>query len=177
MIITKITGNQTVGFGLTHGKPAIAWAQFDKNSSPDRSNLLRASGRQHVTTAVEHPDRGVLVGQEAVVPRGLTRLYVLSTTPQSYVPIELTAHHMQEVMNTPQPTLSGPSWLEAFRAGLHMTMDQLSGRRPRPCCSSEAPAGCNPCLISLSRSSGRSGYCRGWSPTSLWGTGSRLPDA
>jgi hypothetical protein len=57
-------------------------------------------------------------------------LYVL-VTPQRkvYIPIELSAEDMDEVLRTPQPALDGQSWLEAFRADIVLAAESM-GRAP-----------------------------------------------
>jgi hypothetical protein len=72
--MSNVTDITLVGFDLGHGETALAVANAAKTTPPNFLDLPGASGRQHVTAVAEHPTRGVLVGEAALVPRDVTSL-------------------------------------------------------------------------------------------------------
>jgi len=82
--MTDASDPVVVGFDLGHGETALALTHARKTTAPTVLELTGASGngRQHITAVGEHPDRGVLLGEEAVEARGVTSLFLAFKSPQ-----------------------------------------------------------------------------------------------
>jgi hypothetical protein len=65
-----------VGFDFGHGETALATAHTGKLTAPAVLTLPGSTRKQHITAVAEHPQRGVLVGEEAWSARGTTSFYL-----------------------------------------------------------------------------------------------------
>jgi hypothetical protein len=71
-----------VGFDLGHGETALSKVQVRDDAPPQAIDLPGSvSGRQHVTAIAQHPQRGLLVGENAITP-GVTYLALAFKSPQ-----------------------------------------------------------------------------------------------
>jgi molecular chaperone DnaK (HSP70) len=65
---------ETVGFDLGHGETAVARAVIEVNAPPE---MLEIHGRKTQITALGlHPEKGVIVGEQALTMPGVTQLQV-----------------------------------------------------------------------------------------------------
>lgn len=65
-----------VGFDFGHGETALATARAAKAAAPAVLALPGSTRKQHITAVAEHPQRGVLVGEEAWSARGTTSFFL-----------------------------------------------------------------------------------------------------
>lgn len=65
-----------IGFDFGHGETALATAHTGKVTPPAVLALPGSTRKQHITAVAEHPQRGVLVGEEAWSARGTTSFFL-----------------------------------------------------------------------------------------------------
>lgn len=113
-----------VGFDLGHGESAIAWALVDKDNKPGVVDLPGATGRQHITAVAEHPQRGVLVGEEALTARGVSSLFFAFKSPylardEVRRPVELFVEKVVEDVEEARllPTARRARWIFGAPSG------------------------------------------------------------
>jgi len=123
--MTDTSGSTVVGFDLGHGQTALAAAYADRDAYPEVLDLPGSVGRQHVTAVAEHPRRGVLVGEDAAVARGVTRLWLGFKSPEldqesvSRPTALFVAKVVADLRDKAQIPASNVRWVVGVPAGWH----------------------------------------------------------
>jgi len=74
--VTTAAQDTIVGFDLGDGESALAVASTSSASDPAVLKLPGSSRKQHITAVGEHPTRGILVGERAIVAEDVSPLYL-----------------------------------------------------------------------------------------------------